>query len=430
MSRLRALRYPLLGVAFLVVIALFLGFTVAVYEKAFSSSVRIRLETERAGTQLRVGSEVKLRGVPVGEVSAISAAGGLAVLTLSLRPEQVRFLPANVTARLLPKTLFGERYVSLRVPRRPAQRTLADGDVIGPDRSANAIETERVLDELLPVLRAVRPQQLSATLHAVSSALEGRGATLGDTVRLLDGYLRELMPALPDLTATISDAAVVAENYHRAGPDLLAALSNLTATSVTVAQQRAGLRELFGTVTGAGTELRTFLAANRDNFIGLVARSRGTAEVLAKYAPQYPCMLRQLAELVPRAEAFVGKGTDHPGVAAFTVEITASRGRYVPGVDTPRYADKRGPRCYELPAPGQPPPAYPADGPIKDGSTKPAVSRPGGGGTAGSPAHSPAERDLLAALLAPRLGVPPAEVAGWSSLLVGPLYRGAEVTVR
>ena len=45
-------------------------------------------------------------------------------------------------------------------------------------------------------------------------------------------------------------------------------------------------------------------------------------------------------------------------------------------------------------------------------------------------ANSPAERELVAALLAPALGVPPSQVPAWSSLLVGPLYRGAEVTLR
>jgi hypothetical protein len=44
--------------------------------------------------------------------------------------------------------------------------------------------------------------------------------------------------------------------------------------------------------------------------------------------------------------------------------------------------------------------------------------------------HSPAEQRLIAALLSPATRLRPDEIPAWSTLLVGPLYRGAEVQVR
>jgi phospholipid/cholesterol/gamma-HCH transport system substrate-binding protein len=44
--------------------------------------------------------------------------------------------------------------------------------------------------------------------------------------------------------------------------------------------------------------------------------------------------------------------------------------------------------------------------------------------------NSPYERQFIAELMAPVLGVAPAEVADWSSMLLGPLLRGTEVTLR
>jgi hypothetical protein len=88
-------------------------------------------------------------------------------------------------------------------------------------------------------------------------------------------------------------------------------------------------------------------------------------------------------------------------------------------------------------------PQYPPDGAIKDGSTKPAPPRSpdgtlpgpitsGSGTTVGAPslAGSPGEQQLIDLLTAPALGVAPADVPNWSSLLVGPLYRGAEVDLK
>src|SRR6266540_1299437 len=121
----------------------------------------------------------------------------------------------------------------------------------------------------------------------------------------------------------------------------------------------------------------------------------------------------------------------HPDVSRVTIEITASRGKYLPGVDTPRYDDKRGPRCYPVAKPPAKFPQYPTGGPLKDGSTKPPPPRsdrpqdfqP----TVPQLANSPAEGSLVAALLAPSLGVMPSDVPAWAPLLAGPLFRGAEV---
>jgi virulence factor Mce-like protein len=433
------LRYQLYGLVFLVVAALFVALSVAFYRKTFVDVVPVRLETGHVGNQLRVGSDVKLRGLVVGEVRGVRAEGDAAVLDLALDPDTVERIPGNVSARLLPKTLFGERYVALQVPAHPGAPIAADA-VIGQDRSSTAIEIEQVLDDLMPVLQAVQPEKLASTLNAMSTALDGRGKQLGDTLVQLGAYLEKLEPSLPDVRADLRRLADVADLYADAGPDLVTALADLTTTTRTIVDRRSTLDSLYAELTTASVDLRNFLAVNRNNLIGLAGTSRSTLDVLAKYAPEYPCLLKQLVDAIPSADAAFGKGSAHPNVTRVTIEITSSRGKYLPGVDTPRYDDKRGPRCYPVAHPPSRFPQYPPGGPIRDGSSKPPPPRnetpgafqPTAPQQAGAPAlpNSPAERDLIAALLAPGLGMPPSAVPAWASLLVGPLYRGAEVTLR
>jgi hypothetical protein len=146
-----------------------------------------------------------------------------------------------------------------------------------------------------------------------------------------------------------------------------------------------------------------------------------------------------MANLVPTVDKAFGKGTDHPGLHA-TLEITVNRGAYQPGKDTPAYDDNRGPRCLDLnPAP-KPFPQYAPDGPIQDGSTHPAAAKTTSGGlvpdastsAAVTPQlpNSAAEQDFIAALVAPGLGMAPKDFPGWGSELVGPLFRGTEVTLK
>jgi phospholipid/cholesterol/gamma-HCH transport system substrate-binding protein len=150
---------------------------------------------------------------------------------------------------------------------------------------------------------------------------------------------------------------------------------------------------------------------------------------------------------VPYVDQSLGKGTNQPGLHA-TIEIVVNRGAYQPGRDEPRYEDTRGPRCYNVKDFPQPFPQYPPDGPIKDGSQPTPGSRASGNGlippdttadaggyngsgtTAGDPANTPAEQDFLDQLVGPQVGMAPSQMPGWSGLLLGPLYRGAEVTVK
>ncbi|MGP4015279.1 MCE family protein [Saccharopolyspora sp. 5N708] len=436
----RTLRRRVLGIAFLLCISLFISLTVAIYEKAFASSVDVVLKAASTGNQLLPESDVKVRGMVVGRVVSVKSTGDGAELRLALDPEQAEQLPSNVSARLLPRTLFGERYVSLEVPEHAAATPLASGDVIEQDRTRAGIELEQVLADTMPVLQAVHPDDLAVTLNALDQALAGRGKPLGETLSQLNTYLDGLNPSVPDLRKNLQELVGVAQTYEQAAPDVLEALDNFSTTARTLVAQRANLTALTGQLTSTSGDLTTFLRDNRSNIIQLGESQRPTLDVLAKYAPEYPCFLQEMAEFVPRIRQAFGAGSAEPGLH-ITLKVVAHRGKYIPNQDEPEFADKRGPRCYNLTPQPDPVPEYPPDGPFKDGSVPPPASRPADGGlnppapASTSPqsaawVNSPAERDLVAMLLAPALGRDPGDVPDWSSLLVGPVLRGAEVSYR
>ncbi|MFR9731201.1 MCE family protein [Saccharopolyspora sp. MS10] len=441
-------RNQALGLVFLLFSGLFVAAMIGFYRQSFTPVVPVVLHTDRAGNEMRAGADVKARGVVVGRVSSVEPGPGRATLHLALRPELVELIPADTSARLLPKTLFGERYVALAFPVAAGSGPhLTSGAVIPQDRSAAAIEIERVLDDLLPLLQAVRPQQLATTLDAVAGTLRGRGEQLGGTIRRLDDYLGRFNPALPRLESVLGRVDEVARTYHEAVPDLLSALRDVTTTSGTLVEREDQLRQVWNATRVTAVNASAFLEANQDNLIRLSAESRPVLELLGRYAPQYTCVLDQLAASIPLAERAFGEGDANP-MQKVTIEVTGSRGEYLPGVDEPRYEDTRGPRCYPWVEPPDRFPQYPPGGPLRDGSSHPPPPRGPGeqppadapaptspqsaGTTSGGPlaANSPAERELVAALLAPGLGRAPARVPGWSSVLVGPVFRGAEVIVR
>ena len=62
-----------------------------------------------------------MRGVIVGDVRTVNASTDGATIDLASTRTTSTQIPADVTARLLPKTLFGERFVALRSPTARAR---------------------------------------------------------------------------------------------------------------------------------------------------------------------------------------------------------------------------------------------------------------------------------------------------------------------
>ncbi|NBE56437.1 MCE family protein [Streptomyces boluensis] len=411
----RAAQLRLYGLVFLVVIALLLGLSVAAYQQVFTPVVRITLQAGTLGNQLEPRADVKLRGLLVGEVREVAADGEKATLDIALKPEHTARIPSDVYARLLPKTLFGEKYVELVAPRTPSARPIRAGDVITQDRTKVGIEVQQLLNDLLPLLRTVRPAQLNATLSAFATALDGRGDRIGANLTRVERYMRQLNPHMPSLKEDIARFADVAEVYADAAPDLMRVLENSVTTSRTVVEKREQLSAaLTGTATAADTG-EAFLDDNGDRLIALGRVSRPTLALFARYAPQYPCLLEGLVRQDKASdETFRG------GKMRITLEFVHPQDAYRPG-EEPQYADRSGPDCRGLPHPEVPAPHTD----LADGTR----NGPGQGSGGATVSGTKAEQRAVGSLVAPVLGVPADEVPSVATLLFGPMARGTAVSV-
>src|SRR4051812_4225880 len=315
----RKVRVRLAGLVFLAVLAGLLSLSIAAYRQVFTKVTLVTLDTDHTGAQLQPRSDVKLRGILVGTVRTIStynvpAAAGQqpetrARVTMALEPAKAKLIPVGASALLLPKTLFGERYVALQVPTGLAgdrARPVRSGDTISAGR--DAIEVERVLDDLYPVLLALHPEDVKATLTALATALQGRGKQLGDNLAAFNDSLEKFNPKVPTLADDLAKLGQVATLYNDAAPDLLASLSNLQTTSRTLTAQPQALDRLLTSATSTSNELDAFLNADGDYLIQLSASSARILRLLADFSPEYPCLAQGLADLEPRLEdTFGGK---------------------------------------------------------------------------------------------------------------------------
>src|SRR5947199_9655331 len=115
-------------------------------------------------------------------------------------------------------------------------------------------------------------------------------------------------PNLPALDADIRELVQVTRTYNQAAPDIVQALNDFAVTSQTIARQQADLSALLRTLTQSGQALTSFLRQNQSNIIGLSAHGLAMLKILERYAPEFPCVLRDLVRFEPAMNKVLGAG--------------------------------------------------------------------------------------------------------------------------
>ncbi|TDU90862.1 virulence factor Mce-like protein [Kribbella voronezhensis] len=433
-----------LGTAFIGLLCFLLWLTYAFYAKVFTDTVTVELKTSHIGLQLNRHADVKLRGIIVGEVKKVSTDGDEATVELALKPDQVSEISSQVSARILPKTLFGEKYVALVPPQGSEGRAIRAGDVISRDKTAVGIEIEKVLNDALPLLQAVDPADLNATLNTLATALEGRGTEIAKTLTQLDGYLKKLNPNVPNLIAALTKLTQVSQIYGDVTPDLVRALRNLTITGNTVVEKEQQLQKFFTDVQALSTTGDGFLRENEDRVIRLGEVSRPVLDLLERYSPEFPCFLKVMTDTAPVLNDTFRDGALHINLELITNQPTP----YQPN-ELPAYKDHRGPTCVgkNYSHPGSKPGPYtqenPApyitgdDGVIGDHNKTTRFplnltlnrAAPGFAMDTGG-AGTPAEQKVIDSFAGPVLGMPADDVPDLTTLMIGPLVRGGQVNLK
>lgn len=345
-----------LAFATLAVIAALVAAAVASYNGVFSSTMRVYLQSERAGLLLVPGSDVKLSGVVVGRVASVDLdpRGDGAVIAMDLRSDEAEAIPANVDAVIDPTTLFGRKFVSLVWPADPSPRTVTAGTTLGG--SDVTVEVNDTFATLKSILDTVDPKKVNSTLTAVATALQGRGEKFGDLAAGVQTYLAEFNGSMPVLQRDIDLAADNLDTFADAAPNFLDTVQNLSTTSDTVVDEQSQLSSFLLSFTEFGNAGSGLLDTAAAPLVGAASEVAPTTDVLAEYSPMYPCFFSGLNTARKHLEAAFGGNR-----AGLNVLGTVLMGDppYTYPEDAPRNDAGAGPSCYGYPfGPGSPAPGH------------------------------------------------------------------------
>jgi phospholipid/cholesterol/gamma-HCH transport system substrate-binding protein len=300
--------YRVAGVIVFLIAALVLWLVFLQYNGDFTDKTKLTMLSDRAGLVMDPGSKVTYNGVQIGRVDKVDEVerdGKPAVkFTLDVYPKYLHLIPANVDARIVATTVFGEKYVSMTAPENPLPQRITPKNVI--DARSVTTEINTLFQTITSIAEKVDPVKVNLTLSAAAQALSGLGDKFGQSIINGSAALDEVNPRMPIIRHDIQQLATLSDTYADAAPDLVNFLNNAATTAHTIHAQEKDLDRALLAAAGFG-------ATGADIFNrGGPYLARGakdlvpTAQLLDTYSPELVCTLRNLHDGEPKVAAFAG----------------------------------------------------------------------------------------------------------------------------
>src|SRR6202046_2118668 len=297
------------GVIVFLIAALVLWLVYLQYSGDFTDKTKLTMLSDRAGLVMDPGSKVTYNGVQIGrvdKVDEIERDGKPAVkFSLDVYPKYLHLMPANVDARIVATTVFGEKYVSMTAPENPLPQRITPSNVI--DARSVTTEINTLFQTITSIAEKVDPVKVNLTLSAAAQALSGLGDKFGQSIINGSAALDEVNPRMPLIRHDIQQLAALGDTYADASPDLLEFLKNASTTAHTIHGQEKDLDQALLAAAGfGGTGAATF--SRGGPYLARGAKDLvPSAQLLDTYSPELFCSIRNLHDGEPKVAAFTSR---------------------------------------------------------------------------------------------------------------------------
>lgn len=213
------------------------------------------------------GSEVRVLGVKIGEVTAVIPEGNS--VRVEMEYDASHKLPANAEAVIITPTLVADRFVQI-TPAYESGDELADGAEIALPQTGVPVELDRIYASLRDLSEALGPNgvnkdgTLDHLLRVGAKSLEGKGALGNRMIRDLSEAAETFGQGSGDLFATVRNLARFTD-VLAANDELVSAfLQDLSGVSADLAAERQELQSALAEVAKAVGTVESFVRDNRE----------------------------------------------------------------------------------------------------------------------------------------------------------------------
>lgn len=229
------------------------------------------------------GTDVRILGVNVGEISAVVPEGES--VRVEIEYDATFDVPADAQAVIVTPTLVADRFVQL-TPAYTEGAVMADGaDIALPD-TAVPVELDRIYAALRDLTRTLGPNGVNADgtldnlLEAGAEGLDGQGARANQMIRDLSEAAATFGEGSGDLFDTVSQLADFTSTLAANDKLVRTFIRRLAGVSSQLSAERGELRAALASVADAVGTVETFVRRNRKALVRDVERLSSIVKVI------------------------------------------------------------------------------------------------------------------------------------------------------
>ena len=230
------------------------------------------------------GADVRILGIPVGEVTKVEPVGDS--VKVELKYDAKYKVPANAQAVIVNQTLVADRYVQL-TPVYKGGAVLADGATLTTSRTAVPVEVDEVGGSLNDLSKALGPQganapgadgtgSLSRLLQVGAANLDGQGDDIRQTIADTSKALSTLSTDRGDVASTIRNLRVITGAMKANDQQIKSFTGHLNGVSGQLAGEK---EELSAALNNLAPTLRNVQRFVKDNRTQLASNVRQLAQI-------------------------------------------------------------------------------------------------------------------------------------------------------
>lgn len=231
------------------------------------------------------GNSVRVRGVEMGTVETIEPQGEKVKVTMTYdRTVQV---PADAQAVIIAPSLVSDRYLQF-TPHYAGGPELADGAVLGLERTAVPLEVDDLYRTLIEVSKTLGPTgankdgSLTRLLDTLAENFKGNGKALNVTINKLGKASGTLAGNKDDLFATVTNLAKLSKSLAASDIDVREFQRRLADVSGFLSGERESLAQTVEVLGSTLAKVRKFIEDNKDRLRSNVDKLASVTQVLVE----------------------------------------------------------------------------------------------------------------------------------------------------
>ena len=302
--------------------AVFLLFTNSGREKTIVADFKV-------ANSLYEGNEVRVIGVPVGEIKTVEPAGDHVRVTLTYDGDVK--LPADAKAVVVSPSIVGDRFVQLG-PAYTGGPTLPDNARIGIDRTAVPVELDDIFKSVDNLALALGPEgankdgALSRLVNSTAEQFDGQGEQFAKTLENFSKLSTTLDDNDEELFGSVREIEQFVSLLRRNDDDVRDFFDSTAEVSDVLAEERDELADTIEALSEALVEVRDFVRENRTAIRGNVDNLERLAGILANRSEEIDHLMAE----APTALVDLGAAGGGPNG---TLEARADIGELVANLD-------------------------------------------------------------------------------------------------